>query len=150
MQQAGCIYVHFGVESGSNEILKTINKEVTIEEVCHKVKFARNIGLEVACSFSIGHPDDTEETIKETIQLIKELQSFGASISTSIVTPFPGTKLWRERDRFGINIETTDWQRYNLFTPVMSTRHLTSKQIELLFVKLLAETSGYVGIKGGK
>lgn len=99
MKQAGCVYILFGVESGSNNILNSVNKDITVEKVRNKVKLALDLGLSVTCTFSIGHPNDTEETIEETIQLIKELKSYGASISTSIVTPYPGTQLWVDREK---------------------------------------------------
>jgi radical SAM superfamily enzyme YgiQ (UPF0313 family) len=150
MKQAGCVYVHFGVESGSDRILKFINKGISVEKVRQRVRYARDLDLKVACTFSIGHPEDTEETIAETIQLIKELKSYGCIISTSIVTPYPGTKLWTERDYYGIKIETMEWEKYNFFTSVMRTRHLTAKQISMQFISLLSETGGFVTFEGGE
>jgi radical SAM superfamily enzyme YgiQ (UPF0313 family) len=99
----------------------------------------------VACTFSIGHPDENEDDIEKTIKLIKELKDKDVTISTSIVTPFPGTLIWNHPDAYQVKIHHRDWEKYTFFNPIMSTKYLSQDKIGALFVKVLAETNGYVG-----
>lgn len=144
MKESGCIYVHFGIESGSQRILERMNKNISLVDAKQKIDHALSLGLIVACTFSIGHPYETEEDIEQTIQLIKELKSKGVTISTSIVTPYPGTEIWEYPDIYQVNIEHRKWDKYSFFNPVMSTKYLTSENIGSIFVRLLNETRGYI------
>ncbi|MBW3014684.1 radical SAM protein [Candidatus Woesearchaeota archaeon] len=63
MKKAGCVSVFYGIESGSPEILKTLNKGITVEQVKEACKLAREFGFEIQTYFIIGSPGETKETI---------------------------------------------------------------------------------------
>ncbi len=92
MKGAGCVRLCFGIESGNNEILKLLKKKFTVEDVRDAVKTAQRIGLQVDGMFMIGLPAETEETIKETINLAVELNIRYAIFN--IFVPYPGCELW--------------------------------------------------------
>ena len=102
MRQAGCSLIHFGIESGNEELRKRqIHKgsfsNRQIKDVfgwCHKN------GIKIACYFMIGHPGETKETLEETKRMIS-----GSKIDllgVSIPTPFPGSELYDISERNGI------------------------------------------------
>lgn len=62
-KKAGLKFVQFGIESGNNKILKSINKTISIERSHSIVKRCLEEGIHVVCSMLIGLPEDTEETI---------------------------------------------------------------------------------------
>lgn len=92
MKRAGCVRVCFGIESGNDNILNLLKKQFTVEDVRDAVKTAQRIGLQVDGMFMIGLPAETEETIKETINLAVELNIRYAIFN--IFVPYPGCELW--------------------------------------------------------
>ena len=114
MKRAGVWSVPFGIESGNEQILKRIGKNITLEQVRRAVGLARSVGLTTQGYFMVGHPDETEQTVMQTI---KFSQSIGLDYAKfTINTPLPGTPLFDEWDRAGI-IKTKDWSKYNFHTP---------------------------------
>jgi radical SAM superfamily enzyme YgiQ (UPF0313 family) len=73
MAKSGCRVVHMGFESGSNEILKKMNKGTTVENLTEVSKRFRKAGIEVHGDFMIGNIGETKETIKQTLDFIKKL-----------------------------------------------------------------------------
>ncbi|MDP2729851.1 MAG: radical SAM protein [Dehalococcoidales bacterium] len=91
LKRAGCYAIAYGIESGSQEILDTIDKNITLEQVEETINLNREVGLQTIGYFMIGSPGETPETIRQTIQFAKKLKLDFAQFA--ITTPFPGTKL---------------------------------------------------------
>jgi radical SAM superfamily enzyme YgiQ (UPF0313 family) len=133
MAATGCTGVQFGVESGSSEVLKRLGKGIRLGQVVRAVGAAHRAGIHPVCSLMIGLPNDTEATVRQTVEFAAELQrEFYAQVGISIATPFPGTYLFRQAPKLRLKIEEQDYGRYNLYTPVMRTRHLDRQQIRNL------------------
>lgn len=105
MKNAGCETVNLGLESGSDEILKSINKKTTSQQGINAVKICKEAGLEVMGNFMIGNMSETEETIKETAKYAKMLDLDSAGFF--IAMPYPGTQLFTEAIKRGYMRE--DW-----------------------------------------
>lgn len=93
MKEAGCVFIGYGIESGSQTMLDLIKKRVTVEQAKKAIRLTgKHLGW-VDFSLMIGYPGETHETIKETIDFCKEL-----NISPEVIffiTPYPGTELYR-------------------------------------------------------
>ncbi|MDD5650162.1 MAG: radical SAM protein, partial [Candidatus Nanoarchaeia archaeon] len=72
MKKAGCWFVSLGVESGNEKVLRDIKKNLTKDQIRNACKLAKEAGLKTRGFFIIGHPTDTKETIRETIDFAKE------------------------------------------------------------------------------
>lgn len=92
MRMAGCYYLAYGIESGVQEILDTIPKKITLQEIRDAVKLAKKYDIEVTGFFMVGLIGDTPATMRKTIDFAKELDVDLASFT--ICTPYPGTRLW--------------------------------------------------------
>ncbi|MBM4084054.1 MAG: B12-binding domain-containing radical SAM protein [Planctomycetes bacterium] len=92
MADAGCDEIHFGIESGSPEILKTIGKHITIAQVENAVRWAKEAGIKTKGYFMTGLPGDTMRTMKQTLDFACRLHLDDAMFS--LTTPLPGTRLW--------------------------------------------------------
>lgn len=112
MKRAGCMLVAYGVESGSERILKEIKKEITLSQVKETVKLTKEVGLRVDLNFMIGLPNETRKDIESTLNLIDFLEP--DYISIGIAVPYPGTSLWEmaKRGEGGLKLLTTDWAKY--------------------------------------
>jgi radical SAM superfamily enzyme YgiQ (UPF0313 family) len=94
MRRAGCYKIAFGVEAGSERILKIINKQIKKEKVRNAVKLARKVGFEeIVTFFMIGHPTETIKELEETYNFALELR--GDLVSFKPTDIFPGTKLFK-------------------------------------------------------
>jgi len=94
MKEAGCSMVYMGVESGSPEILKTLNKQITVEQVVEAFDATRRAGLRRSACFMIGAPGETAATVDETIALAKRIKP--ERIALNVVTPYPGTEFYEK------------------------------------------------------
>ncbi|MFH0826285.1 MAG: radical SAM protein [Candidatus Omnitrophota bacterium] len=114
MKQAGCRWIALGVETGNEEILKTVvHKGETKQQIREALRLARTCGLNVRTFFILGHYGETVETIQETIRFAIELNpdvpSFG------LILPNPGTEIRRlaEQRDSGLRILNNNWMNYN-------------------------------------
>ena len=93
MKKANCQRIHFGVEAGTEKMLKILRKGITLKQIENAFKIAKKEGLQAAGYFMIGSPSETKQDVLETIKLIKKLNP--AFVHISITTPFPATDLYR-------------------------------------------------------
>lgn len=73
MYKVGFRWIHFGIESGSEEVLKRMNKEMDIDYVKNVINEVKEIGYRIRTSFILDYPGSTEEDIIKTRKLINEI-----------------------------------------------------------------------------
>ncbi len=107
MKHAGCVRVFFGIESGSDAILKIMNKQIDTEQARKAVKAAKAAGLQIGAFFIIGYPGETDKTVLETVQFASGLPL--DYLSFTLPYPIPGTALYeRVKDNGGVLVD--DWE----------------------------------------
>lgn len=94
MYKAGCRAIWYGIESGSQETLKKLNKGISIEQSRNAVKITKEAGIKVGGSFMIGIPGETMEDIEKTLQLIRELKCTPTALHYFYA--IPDSALYRE------------------------------------------------------
>ena len=92
LKQAGCFAVAIGVESGNEVILRTMGKNLTKEQIRSGCKVLKKAKMPFLASYIIGHPGDTHETIKETLDFANELDADQSKFL--IATPYPGSRFF--------------------------------------------------------
>ena len=107
MKRAGCTKILLGVESGSQKLLdETIDKEITLKEVEDTIRWAKDAGIRVHCTYSLGAPGETRETLRETLEFIKKTDP--DDIQVSLMTPIPGTPFYEK-----VKHEVADWHDFD-------------------------------------
>ena len=132
MYEAGCYGIQYGIEAGSQKILDSIGKGITLEQVRDAVSTSLDVGMEVWCFFMFPHPEDTEETVREQIRLMQELKRMGVTESMTSTTPFPGTYYYDHADELGIKILTDSWDEFHGRHLTITTKHLSKENLESL------------------
>lgn len=112
MKKAGCVRVNFGIESGNNDILRMIKKNFATDDVRSAVRMTREAGIEVDGMFMIGLPEETEETINQTIEFAIELDVRYAIFN--IFVPYPGCELYDILKAQG-KIHYTKWSDFTSY-----------------------------------
>jgi radical SAM superfamily enzyme YgiQ (UPF0313 family) len=108
--EAGVINWYVGIESISQENIDAAGKSTNkVENYAKAIKKIKDYGMMATGFFMFGFDFDTVETFDKTLQAIYE---WGLDeVSFSIVTPYPGTRLFERYDREG-KIICRDWSRY--------------------------------------
>ena len=94
MYKAGFRWLLVGFESGSPKILENINKKAKRDDNTRCLEIARRNNLKVKALMSIGHPGESQETIRETHDWL--LKSGPDDFDTTIITTYPGTPYYDE------------------------------------------------------
>ena len=130
MKTAGCSLLIPGFESGSQEILDSINKEIKIETSIRFMENARKAGLNVHGCFMVGNPGETIETMQKTLNFAMRLSPDTAQFFPMI--PYPGTKAFEWATKNGyLNFESySDWLTEDgLHNTILEPNNLTSKEL---------------------
>lgn len=110
MKKAGCKKVMFGFESGSQELLDIMKKNTTIQQAIDAVRLVKKVGIKTAGNFMLGNIGETEETIRQSIELAKRLNT--DTTAFFIASPYPGTEFYdiaREKGYFRKDLEWKDF-----------------------------------------
>ncbi len=111
LRRAGCDFLAFGVEAGSQKVLDRLNKKQTPAQVEHAVSEAKRQGIaRVHGFFVVGSPDETPEDIVQSFRFAArlDLDTFGFNR----LCVYRGTPLWREYVARGIIDDTRDWHKW--------------------------------------
>jgi radical SAM superfamily enzyme YgiQ (UPF0313 family) len=108
-KQSGLRRLLVGVESGSNEMLKRIRKDIKIEQVFETAEKMLSYGIAGHFPFIVGFPDESDENIQESLDCAKKLRSMSPDFLTPIYyfKPYPGSALVIEAVKRGFRLPET-------------------------------------------
>ncbi len=149
MKKAGCWMVSYGVESGSQEILNRVHKEIRLDQAEETVRRTKEAGLRAKGLFMVGYPEETEETLQKTLDFI--LRCPFDEINLSILTPYPGTAIYEEFKKQAGFIE--DWSRMNAMNLLHLPQNLSAEVLAKKYRRILRKfymrpgvTFSYLGV----
>jgi radical SAM superfamily enzyme YgiQ (UPF0313 family) len=135
LRDSNCAQINVGCESGSPKILKAMHKSATIEAIENVFKWSRDYGIERRAFFLLGMPEETEEDIKLTDELVERIAPdyFGITI----LCPYPGS------DYYDINkYRDIDWSNTDEYSnDFWSTPNFTNLQLKEQQQKLINKYS---------
>lgn len=133
MKEAGCWHIGIGVESGNQEIINILKKNIKLERVEKVFNFLHKVGIKTLAFFMIGNYADTKETIEDTIRFANRLNSDFAIFT--ITTPFPGTELFEMAvgnhliSNFDLSQVSNNPLMFRQKQPVLRTPTLSERQL---------------------
>lgn len=122
MKDAGCYQVTLACESGVQRVLNDIiHKNLKIEQIQPTVETAKEAGLLVHTFWIVGYPGETREEMEETINFAARISA--DSYSVSILTPLPGTQIYRQVMKENLWWEKSSELKNSLYTKSLIKVH---------------------------
>lgn len=94
MSRAGCQAFFLGVESGSEKILKLINKNISIEQIMNVVNWGKQYGIRSHCSLLVGIPGETVDDYLATRDLMRKIKPYNCFYN--VFVGIPNSRLYTE------------------------------------------------------
>ena len=91
MKLAGCQLIHYGVESGSCQIMESLHKGLSVPQIEKGIRMTKKIGIKTLLFFMFGFPSETKRDMQETVRFAKKLNPDYISFRMAIA--YPNTKL---------------------------------------------------------
>lgn len=139
LKESGCNFLNIGFESTSQEVLRFMNKNTTVEENERAAEIAKRVGINVGLNFIWGEPGDTEDTLIKNAEFIKKFNTYAQVRTERPVTPYPGCDLYDYAIQIGLIQGPEDF--FNRFkNSDLVTVNFTDMTVERMY-ELLFETN---------
>lgn len=123
-RKAGIIHIYMGAESGDDSVLRSLNKGIDMKTTKQALDLLNKAGIITEASFMIGFPQETRDSVRNTIDAAIFLNPDVAVFP--IVTPWPYTPMYRDmKDR----IRVFDYAKYNLVTPIIEPFRMSLEEV---------------------
>jgi radical SAM superfamily enzyme YgiQ (UPF0313 family) len=138
MAKAGCSYISMSPESGSQRMLKLMNKPVNLDHAVDMFTLMKQKGINTQACFVLGYPGETDDDRKQTAKLVRKLAKVGVDeIGLFIITPMPGSKIYNQyMDKFRELNQLTftpkwreDYRRISVFRKKLYIQYIIIKMI---------------------
>ena len=134
LKNSNCRYVFLGIESADNDILKSMRKNITIEQVEKALEITINAGLDTRSTIIFGDAVETVESAQRTLDWWMEHHKY-SSIAIDMIIAFPGSTLYRNARKNGRICNPQQFLRDGC--PIINlSENLTDKQYEELVLKI--------------
>ena len=111
-KEAGCRMISFGVETGSDEGLKILNKNTTVQKVKEVFRWARELKIKTIADFMIGLPSEkTRGDVLKNIDFLIELDPDYTQIA--ILGLYPHTEMYDKAVEKGL-VKDDKWEKFSL------------------------------------
>lgn len=132
MKAAGCHQIMYGFESIDESILKAVNKKVDATRYAAVVAWTRAAGIDIRGAFMLGSPEETEASLKATLEYSRKIDIQYAIFN--ITTPYPGTTLFDWASEKGY-LRHTRWTEYDLSHAVLDLPTIAPETVEAYYRK---------------
>jgi len=130
MARSGCVGLAYGIESGNQEILDSVHKQITLEQVEQITALTKKYGIHVTGYFMLGILGDTRQTIQETLDFAEKLDldfyGFG------ITSPIPGTEMYAQAVERGLVENGKRLEDWSFHAQMNLTEDCSTEELERL------------------
>lgn len=133
MKKAGCWEISFGLETGSNELLKKMDKAADVEKSEQAIKWTADAGIRTKGLFMLGYPGEDDSTIQKTKDFVRRIPM--TIMNLTKFTPYPGSPIYR--DLYGTNIRDDHWEKMNGMNFVWSPEGISVEELDRQYQEIL-------------
>jgi len=150
-KQSGLRRLLVGVESGDDQMLKRIKKDIKIEKVFQTAERMRALGIAGIFPFIVGFPDESDASVDATLACARTLREMSSTFETPIFyfKPYPGSAIVSEAVAKGFELPSTlsDWSRFD-YVAGLPGPWVTPEKYQLIerfkfFLDLASRRSGW-------
>ena len=106
MRESGCSALVFGLESGSDKVLKAMNKYYTVEDAEQTLRYCHESGINTAINIIVGFPGETRVEHQETLDFISRNSEYiDRVVNLGTCLRSPGSEVYADPDKFGIKLD---------------------------------------------
>lgn len=102
MRKCGCEYINYGIESLDQTILNEMGKGLSLNQIVSGVEATRACNLSPGLNLIWGFPGDTTENLSKAVEFIKKYDPGDELRTIRPVTPYPGTRLYKQAIEKGL------------------------------------------------
>jgi anaerobic magnesium-protoporphyrin IX monomethyl ester cyclase len=121
---AGILHIYVGVEATRQDQLDTFKKDIRCEQSWEVIRLIREAGMISETSFILGVPEETEQTIQDTLRLAEHYNPDYAHFL--LLTPWPYADMYPDLEPY---VEVRDLAKYNLVEPVIKPRAMSREEL---------------------
>jgi radical SAM superfamily enzyme YgiQ (UPF0313 family) len=129
MRKAGITWLALGIETANPEVRDSAQKNMRVKDIAKVVGEIQGAGISVIGNYIFGLPEDTLETMNETLRLAEELNCEFANFYCAMA--YPGSELYRTAVEEGWELPEK-WQDYSQHSYAMlplPTRTLPAREV---------------------
>lgn len=136
LRRAGCRTLYFGLESGSDKVLRLMRKPFNIDWASRNIRAAAGAGIDVFLNIIVGFPGETEREFEESVDFLRSHREHIAKVgAVTTLQLVEGTPLFEQADDFGVEIPETDFNiRWRLEDDSNTLEIRADRQARLLSV----------------
>lgn len=123
-RRAGLIHIYIGVEAAVQETLDRFKKSQTCQECREAIRLLNEQDIITECSFILGLPEETEESIQNTLELAKHYNADNPHFL--MISPWPYADMYQELKPY---IDDWDYRNYNLVEPIIKPARMTREEV---------------------
>lgn len=132
MKDAGCLWIDFGIETGSPSMLKTIKKGIPYGKIEKTFEDCTKAGVISLANFIIGFPDETVEEFRDTVEMAKRIQATQRTFF--FYMPGPGSELYDKLVKSGKYVPPKTFREYTkikfFYSPKPNLSQVPSKDLK--------------------
>ena len=130
MKKAGCVFINYGIECMDDEILKIMNKNLTVKQIIQGIENTLKVGISPGFNIIFGNINEDEKTLQQGVDFLLKYDD-GAQLRTiRPVTPYPGSPLYYSAIEKGLLKDIADFYE---------NKHVNSDLLIVNFTKLSDE-----------
>ena len=129
MKRAGVNWLALGIEAANDRVLTDVDKGCPAQQVYDTVKKVKAAGINIIGNYIFGLPEDTAESVQETLDLALDLNCEFANFYSAMA--YPGSPLYQQALRLGWRLPATwsGYSQHSLDTLPLPTKHLSAAEV---------------------
>jgi len=129
MKKAGINWLGLGIESASALVRDGANKQMKRKDIADVVRAIQGEGIRVGANFIFGLPDDTHETMEETLDMALELNAEWANFYCAMA--YPGSRLYNIalKDGWELPAEWHGFSQHSFEALPLPTKHISASEV---------------------